>query len=111
MTKTPGGATRTEALVGHRPFGPPAQTPPPSAGSGCGTRSTSHCTRVFCWLIVLSIGAALIYLCLHYWVVAIVALAVLLAFSLPICLFDDYGPSKRHSRIADCPGFDGPGNR
>jgi len=78
--------------------------------SACGFHSTGQRKRIYCWLIVLSIGAAFLYICLQCWLVGFIALVALLAFYVPICLFDDYGPSKGHSQIADCRGGDGPGN-
>jgi len=79
--------------------------------SAYGLHSTGQRKRVYCWLIVLSIGAAFLYVCLQCWLVGVIALVALLAFYVPICLFDDYGPDKGHSQIAGCSRGNRPGAR
>ncbi|HPC94449.1 MAG TPA: hypothetical protein PLU87_05870 [Sedimentisphaerales bacterium] len=68
--------------------------------SAYGLHSTGQRTRVCCWLIVLSIGSVFLYVCLQWWLVGIIALVALLAFYVPVCLFDDYGPDRGRSQIA-----------
>ncbi len=103
--ETSGGAMRTEKQEEHCFSTSAAEKP------ARGFRSAGQRTRVYCWLIVLSIGAAFLYVCLRFWLVGVIALVALLAFYVPICLFDDYGPDKGHSQIAGCSRGNRPGAR
>ncbi len=73
-----------------------SERPSSPTGSACGFHPVGHHTRILHWLIVLSIGAAFLYACLQWWLVSVMAFAALLAFYVPICLFDDYGPGNHY---------------
>lgn len=73
-----------------------AERPSSPTGSACGFHPVGHHTRVLHWLIILSVGAAFLYVCLQWWLVGVVALVVLLVFGVSISLFDDYGPGNHY---------------
>ncbi|HNY78024.1 MAG: hypothetical protein RBS72_08085 [Sedimentisphaerales bacterium] len=73
-----------------------SERPASPTGSACGFHPVGHHTGILHWLIVLSIGAPFLYVCLRWWLVGVVAFAVLLAFGVSISLFDDYGPGNHH---------------
>jgi hypothetical protein len=99
LTETPGSAGRVAGLDGwNLALSPANDTPSPDA-SDHGVRSDVRRLRTCCWLIALSIGAILVYLFLHHWLVAAAIFAVLMVSSVLICLVDDYGHGKHRSRV------------
>lgn len=95
-TETSGGAMRTKQPAQLWPSTSASERPASPTGSACGFHPVGHHTGILHWLIVLSIGAPFLYVCLRWWLVGVVAFAVLLAFGVSISLFDDYGPGNHH---------------
>lgn len=61
----------------------------PSAQATCGVRWRIRISR---WLIGLSAGAVLIYLCPGRWLLGLAIVSIAVGLSVLACFVDDYGP-------------------
>jgi hypothetical protein len=56
--------------------------------------SARFCAKIGFWLINLSLGAGMVYICLRYWLVPVVALLILVAMFVCACFLDDSGSKE-----------------
>ena len=69
-----------------------------SSGTSLHLPSFRIWARLAFWLAGLSLVAGLLYLCLRYWHVAVVTVALAIGLFLLLCFVDDHGPKKEQPR-------------
>lgn len=66
----------------------------PSSASGFHLASIHFCTKIGLWLAGLLLGGIFVYICLHYWAVAIATSAIGIGMLLLIWFLDDGAPQE-----------------